>query len=112
MAPLSSQLLQSRRLHAAATGTASDSERHAALNATWSGMGSKHLDAAEAHGALRPRSVHEIVARARATMASPAGSPVGELLQQVHVEQQEAHLHMRDKAAGTNTGVRCACVYI
>ena len=95
MAPLSSQLLQSRRLHAAATGTASDSERHAALNATWSGMGSKHLDAAEAHGALRPRSVHEIVARARATVASPAGSPVGELLQQQqhlqqHLQQQQA----------------------
>jgi hypothetical protein len=79
MAPLSSQLLRSRRAVLeeggdGGGGSRDDRARHSALNATWNGMGSKHLEAAEAHGAVRPKSVHEILARARATVAGSAPS--------------------------------------
>ncbi len=85
MAPLSSQLLRSRR--AALEGGGDDRERHSALNATWNGMGNRHLEAAEAHGALRPKSVHEILARARATVAGPAASDM--------LVQQKNHVHVQ-----------------
>ena len=73
MAPLSSQLLRSRLAMGgdAGGGAVCDRERHSTLNATWNGMGSKRLEAAEAHGAARPKSVHEILAQARATVAGP-----------------------------------------
>lgn len=93
MAPLSSQLLRSRRqaVPGDGGGGGSDRERHSSLNATWSGMGSKRLEAAEAHGALRPKSVHEILAQARATVAGPA---VGDVVMQ---QEQQSGLQQPDK---------------
>ena len=89
MAPSSSALLQKRLAagDAAETG-GDDSIRHTQMNATWTSMGAKYHEEAETMGAVRPRSVHEIVARARETVASPMRTPVGQLLQQHKLAQQ------------------------
>ena len=77
MAPLSAQLLQKRLAAGDNSETdIGDSSRHTQLNATWTSMGKKYHEEAETMGAVRPRSVHEIVARARQTVASPMSSPI------------------------------------
>ena len=104
MAPLSSQLLRSRLAMGGGGGAVCDRERHSTLNATWNGMGSKYLEAAEAHGATRPKSVHEILAQARATVA---GSVVDDVLvqqkQPSHTLSERLQKIGQDKSAAATT---------